>query len=61
MNHDNKFIAENENETIKSVEETTKEMCNNLNINLLEIDDSFIYLFIFGGIEVLKAYYTKTK
>ena len=61
MNNDNKFIDDNEDETVKSNEGTMKEMCNNLNINLLEIDDSFIYLFIFGGIEVLKAYYTKTK
>ena len=44
MNNDNKIIDDNGNETVKSEEGTMEDVHKNLNINLLEIDDSFIWV-----------------
>ena len=44
MNNDNNIINDNGNETVKSEEGTMEDVHKNLNINLLEIDDSFIWV-----------------
>ena len=43
MNNNNNIIDDNGDKVVKSEEGTMEEMCNNLNINLSEIDDSSIW------------------